>query len=456
MTPGLPGFYYDRERRKYFKITPSQHASGASSTYSKAAVAEQETKYKEANKLEEWHKQLRKSRVKRNYLLQTHPLGGILSLRRELGNLEGRTDLAAAAAWAKGLERYSFIEKPVSPDPEPTRNIRDFIRDPGTGAIAWTEDWSSYPSHVNVPQATGLGMSKPPSLHIIRLLQPSEYMSNLNNFRDWRRRHNYHPQTAYLPEIDAQVASIIRLPSRVKTVWCSAAGPHTRHPVFAVGTSHGAKLVGLREESVETWLQEFDWPDDERTHDTFAVDFWTRDNVMCGMRSGKVRMWDTRANGANVRLQHASCVSHIRAIDEHKVLVAGLRDQLSVYDTRFITPIVDDLRRSWGGKGGKDHMHHPPSLPLHTFPTYRMKEYLYPRLGFDVHRNLVASGTEDQRVQIFDLKSGLELGVGNQDLLPNDTLTGHARCVKFVDHDFNGDGLRLLVANGTRIDAWDW
>lgn len=46
MTPGLPGFYYDRERRKYFKITPSQHASGASSTYSKAAVAEQETKYK--------------------------------------------------------------------------------------------------------------------------------------------------------------------------------------------------------------------------------------------------------------------------------------------------------------------------------------------------------------------------------------------------------------------------
>ncbi|KAI4178934.1 MAG: hypothetical protein LQ348_005492 [Seirophora lacunosa] len=321
--------------------------------------------------------------------------------------------------------------------------------------------------------------------------EPSEYMSNLNNFRDWRRRHNYHPQTAYLPEIDAQVASIIRLPSRVKTVWCSAAGPHTRHPVFAVGTSHGAKLVGLREESVETWLQEFDWPDDERTHDTFAVDFWTRDNVMCGMRSGKVRMWDTRANGANVRLQHASCVSHIRAIDEHKVLVAGLRDQvwppfppkpglsyppflvckevsssplsfllagfqLSVYDTRFITPIVDDLRRSWGGKGGKDHMHHPPSLPLHTFPTYRMKEYLYPRLGFDVHRNLVASGTEDQRVQIFDLKSGLELGVGNQDLLPNDTLTGHARCVKFVDHDFNGDGLRLLVANGTRIDAWDW
>lgn len=171
-------------------------------------------------------------------------------------------------------------------------------------------------------------MSKPPSLHIIRLLQPSEYVINLNNFRDWRRRHNYHPQTAYLPEIDAQVASVVRLPGKVKTVWCSAAGPHAHHPIFAVGTSHGAKLVGLRDESVETWLQEYDWPDDERTHDTFAVEFWNPNNVLCGMRSGKVRMWDIRANGANVRLQHGSCVSHIQAIDEHKILVAGLRDQV--------------------------------------------------------------------------------------------------------------------------------
>ncbi|KAI4135984.1 MAG: hypothetical protein LQ341_005818 [Variospora aurantia] len=494
MPPVLPGFHYDRERRKYFKVTPNQHASGASSSYSKAAVAKEETNYKEGNTLEEWHERLRKTRVERNYLTQAHPLGGMLGLRRELGNQEGRIEFAAAAVWAKGLERYNFIEKPAPSDAEPTRNIRDFVRDPGTGAIIWTEDWSSHPHHVNVPQvkvpipapdgspnnvsrylmddgkplgvmpdsetssATGLGMSKPPSLHIIRLLQPSEYVINLNNFRDWRRRHNYHPQTAYLPEIDAQVASVVRLPGKVKTVWCSAAGPHAHHPIFAVGTSHGAKLVGLRDESVETWLQEYDWPDDERTHDTFAVEFWNPNNVLCGMRSGKVRMWDIRANGANVRLQHGSCVSHIQAIDEHKILVAGLRDQLSVYDTRFITPLIQPRPPSRGkAKDPAYHPPHPPSLPLHTFPSYRMKEYLYPRLGFDVHRNLVASGTEDQKVQIFDLKSGLELGVGqDQDLLPNDRLTGHARCLKFVEHEFNGDGLRLLVANGTRINAWAW
>lgn len=85
-----------------------------------------------------------------------------------------------------------------------------------------------------------------------------------------------------------------------------------------------------------------------------------------------------------------------------------------------------------------------------------MKEYIYPRLGFDVYRNLVATGTEDKKVQIFDLHSGRELQVGNQDRLPADTLMAPARCLKFVEHGFNGDGLRLLVANGRRIDAWAW
>ncbi|KAI4132361.1 MAG: hypothetical protein LQ338_000709 [Usnochroma carphineum] len=214
----------------------------------------------------------------------------------------------------------------------------------------------------------------------------------------------------------------------------------------------------LRDESMQTSLQEYNWSDDERSHDTLAVDFWTHNNVLCGMRSGRVRMWDIRANGANVRLQHASCVSHVRAIDENKVLVAGLKNQLALYDLRFIRPELDSSSPKSKGKGKAPPYsdHNPPSLPLHSFPTYRMKEYLYPRLGFDVHRNLVASGTEDKKVQIFDLHSGRELHIGNNDLLPNDTLTGHARCLKFVEHGFGGEGLRLLVANGARIDAWAW
>ncbi|KAI4132360.1 MAG: hypothetical protein LQ338_000708 [Usnochroma carphineum] len=157
MPPNLPGFYYDEQRRKYFKIIPNQHAT-ARFSHSKAAVDEERMRYRlnglvqEGKELEEWHNQLRKTRVKRNHLLQVHPLGGTIGLRREVGYQEGHTDFATAAIWAKGLERYEFIEKSTPPEPEPTRNIRQFVRDPGTGAIAWTEDWSDYPSHVNVPQ----------------------------------------------------------------------------------------------------------------------------------------------------------------------------------------------------------------------------------------------------------------------------------------------------------------
>lgn len=153
-------------------------------------------------------------------------------------------------------------------------------------------------------------------------------MTNLRNHRRWQRQHSYHPETAYVPEIDANASGVVKLGRKVETVWCSAAGPHAHRSVFAVGTSVGAQLVGLRDGSVETWSQEYNWPDDEQSHDTNAVDFLSHTNVLCGMRSGKVRLWDIRSNGSNVRFQHGSCVLHVRAIDENKALVAGLDDMV--------------------------------------------------------------------------------------------------------------------------------
>lgn len=121
-------------------------------------------------------------------------------------------------------------------------------------------------------------------------------------------------------------------------------------------------------------------------------------------------------------------------------------NQLSMYDARFIKVFPQSEQSSAFA----------PSEPLYTFPTYRMKASTYPKLGFDVYRDLVASGTEDMKVQIFDLTSGKELDVGHKHNLPNGTLTNPAMCLKFVEHDHNGDGLRLLVANGRKIDAWAW
>lgn len=166
---------------------------------------------------------------------------------------------------------------------------------------------------------------------MIRLIEPSAYSTIVNNALNWQRERDLDrsmPQDAYLPGIGIEPGSRVPLAEKVNTVWCSAAGPHTDSAMFAVGTSRGTQLVGSRGDAVTELRRESNWPDDETSLDTLAVDFQTHTNVLCGMRSGKVRLWDCRANDSNVKFQHGSCVTHLRAISEEKVLVAGLEDQV--------------------------------------------------------------------------------------------------------------------------------
>ncbi|KAL9025854.1 MAG: hypothetical protein Q9196_005391 [Gyalolechia fulgens] len=456
MPSDLPGYYWNESRRKYFKIV-EDHAATASSSYSKAAVAEEEQKKKDRKKLEEFSNRVQESRVPRNTLLQGHPLGGNLALQRELGSHEGHIASATAAIWAKGLDPKPFIERlgPSGPE-ELYRQIRHFIRDPGTYAIAYTMNWSEYTGHANAPSVVVMlpnparavndvdryFLDPGKSLGLMPLSEISSLSISPTRCVLWVPR----PTTHYLRIfIDHKIQSNGNWRQELCTEYTHA-GPHANQPIFAVGTSDGVKLVGLRNESLEILVQHLDWPRDDQGRDTLAVEFWTETTVLAGMRSGKVRLWDIRANGANVRFQHMGTVRHVRAIDEHKVLVAGLKDKLSLYDARFIKVSPQSEQSSTFA----------PSEPLYTFPTYRMKASTYPKLGFDVYRDLVASGTEDMKVQIFDLTSGKELDVGHKHNLPNGTLTHPAMCLKFVEHDHNGDGLRLLVANGRKIDAWAW
>lgn len=180
-------------------------------------------------------------------------------------------------------------------------------------------------------RATGLGRQLRPSLHLLRLMDPTAYAAKLQNALTWQQERDIDPslpQDAYLPEIGRGTSTTIRLAGEVNTIWCSAAGPHTDCARFAVGTSRGTWLVGMGDNAVTKLDREANWPDDEMSLNTLAVDFQTHTNILCGMRSGKVRLWDCRVNDSSIKFQHASCVTHLRAIGEEKVVVAGLEDQV--------------------------------------------------------------------------------------------------------------------------------
>ncbi|KAL8834645.1 MAG: hypothetical protein Q9170_003647 [Blastenia crenularia] len=482
MPPILPGFHYDDKTGRYFKII-EDHAATANSKHSKSAIRQENQRKKESERLKEYHNRLSTKTVTRNTLLQVHPLGGFLGLKRELGDHEGRTVSSAAVIWTKGLEHKPLTHNtPPKEADEPWRNVRHFIEDPGTGAIAFSTNMPEYSTHVNnvhnanetdryhfhvgkalglmpftetsslsispsrAVLATGLGDGRtPPSIHLVRLLEPQAYFANLERLEHRRSMYDY-GTSAFNQELDVPVGCQVQLPSKTKSIWCSVAGPHTDRAVFAIGTACGVELVEMRDRYLDPSVHRHDWPRSNQAHNTFAVDFWNHNVVLAGTRNGKVRVWDIRSNGSNVRFKHPSSTTHIRATNENKVLVAGLDRKLSMYDVRFLKAFPQSEQ-------SKNLL---PSQPLYDFPAYRVESYLYPKLGFDVYRNLVASGTEDKKVQIFDLTSGKELDIGATGARPNDEVLSHARCLKFVEHDDNGDGLRLLVANGSRIDAWAW
>lgn len=114
MPPALPGFYYDAEKRKYFKIQPNHVAANASAgKYSKAAVKKEAEEQRGLKRRNLFAQRVSEMRVKRSRVLES-PLAGGWCLARELG-VRKLESSAMVGAWAQGLERNEVL---ISPRPD--------------------------------------------------------------------------------------------------------------------------------------------------------------------------------------------------------------------------------------------------------------------------------------------------------------------------------------------------
>lgn len=77
-------------------------------------------------------------------------------------------------------------------------------------------------------------------------------------------------------------------------------------------------------------------------------------------------------------------------------------------------------------------------------------------MGFDVCGDLIAVGTDDETVQVFDGGTGREVRTGGGGALGERRLGGLARCLQFVGGEEERRGLRLLLAAGNGIEEWAW
>lgn len=125
----IPGFYYDEEKHKYFKITPN-HQAPQGAKYSQEAMAQAVRAKQRKDNMEA----LPCLRIQEAAIM-LHPLGGSLGLQRQSG-LRAAGLGGLMEAWASGLVRRPYFPHFLELEPKP--HIQQFIVDDATDSFFYT------------------------------------------------------------------------------------------------------------------------------------------------------------------------------------------------------------------------------------------------------------------------------------------------------------------------------
>ncbi|MCJ1304299.1 hypothetical protein MMC08_007111 [Hypocenomyce scalaris] len=124
----IPGFYYDEEKKKYFKILPN-HVAPQGVKYSKEGLRKEMEMEKKRKRTAEFSQRQRQTRIQRSSIMK-HPLGAAAALIRETGDgMQSRSDIQSQV-WTAGLERKGLFEELPR-----AKEITAFARDPSTEGI---------------------------------------------------------------------------------------------------------------------------------------------------------------------------------------------------------------------------------------------------------------------------------------------------------------------------------
>lgn len=432
----IPGYYYDSDKKRYFKIE-----AGKTAPQTAAWSAENVKRRKlEENIVAVTQKRLKESEghINRSSVLAEPLMGGFFL--RELGQIPRDTQVAS---WAKGLchkgdVSFGWVGQPRAYPNIPLFYVSGQDKKTGLGVVYATlneEDligtyiprdahgevsWEGYGSHhlrSRVPRMEALRCSQMSSM---KYHKPSHKM--LFTSREPGPRVGIscfspllsdpdNPRPAWLigdADFYQNTTVLSPAPGCVANT-CTPAPAASSNLVAMIGTSEG--LLQFSHDENLKWIVP---PVPSATRATsssnankprdpgeiFSLDFLKGNPsvVFAGGRSNKLLLLDLRVPTAEWDwIRHRSSIAHVRSVNEHQVLVAGPRSAMCVYDIRF--------RKAKGTNY--------TNRPLVTFPSFQNDSYIH--FGFDVDSALGVAATshDDGRVAIYSLHSGRRLPCPN-------------------------------------------
>lgn len=490
MNREIPGFYYDPEKKKYFKIQ-ANHAAPPGSQYSKDAVkrkcVEQE---KQQRKVRLSHRAAKEKIRKAGFL--AHPLIGLEKQIGAHGASKGLRLEWQGQAYVSQLQRRRLHRF----EPWPSRfSVGHIVRSKISGVLVaggnhganssvsfcvpeYSQGKQTYPRRMEHAifkepyRLSSISLS-----HTGYLLATMDSGPNGDSFLGLLMLPDPTVDGIHYSSSTFTDAVRIRIP---ESLWCSAPCPTGQNALFAVGTSDGlytVEGVGYR------WtLSKKPFPNNVLTGRPVSnrhigsshavvtsVEWLSSDVIACGLKDSAVFLHDLRSGGTATRLQHPHSVSKIRRVDSYRLVVAGQKS-LNMYDIRY--PPNGLQRNPKPTRSG-----HTSTRPYVTFPEYS-PEVLTPDFDLSTELNILASASDSRKIQLFSLRTGQQLpscSYSSSYLLPitEYKYPSPISCVRFEDYtdvdlapltfSSHSSGLtsaslrpKLLVSSGDVVDEWSW
>ncbi|KAJ5258691.1 hypothetical protein N7524_010247 [Penicillium chrysogenum] len=481
MAPEIPGFYYDPEKKKYFKIQ-ANHAAPPNAQYSQQAVKRKRSELMKRENKTRFRQRENKETIRKAASLK-HPL---VNLQREIGVIVSSRARQEQQARIQASQLHRGELHRFEPWPN-SYSIRHVLRNPRSGTLI-AGSARGYESSVSVcfPDIDESQWSYDHTMERVLFREPYWLGSmSLSHSGYLLATMNEGPQgdcflsAHLLPEPDEggnyrwpTFSHPIRIrPHYPMSFWCSAAQPTGSTAHFATGTSEG--LHTLEGTSSHWCLSKKPFKGNtvstgnrrrsQRTQSVHAVEWMSPDVIAAGQKNSKIFLHDLRSGGSATRLQHSDAVMEMKQMDEYRLVAAG-PTSLRMYDLRFAPTTLK---------------YHDSSKPYLTFPDF--SSLPFPTFDLSTELGLLASRTfllnigitpifslsdaniglalasQDCKVQLFSLQTGLQV---------SSPLTGRQyssppSCVRF---EYGNDtpewrgphGPSLLVGTDDVVEQWTW
>ncbi|KAK0635080.1 hypothetical protein B0T17DRAFT_515246 [Bombardia bombarda] len=393
MNVQIPGYYYDIDKKKYFKIENGKTAP-SSAAWSDSNVKRRQLDSHDAEVRREQLAQIA-ARVRRSRLLNEPLTGGFLG--RETGQTWHSYLDTQTASWAQGLRSKGsiWLDQPDATDASYRTDTVSVMyignNDTETGlGIAYgairdeplmksyiprdAEDevnfYSAHSAHRNLTFMAEL------AYHRVRQVSSVTYHESTHNMLLTSREpfgetghiglHCWQPLLAergnthstWLAEGDSR-AFYMPASMRQRVNWANTCtpAPAASSLVCVVGTAKG--IVKLVDDRLHWLTNPQGAPNDGGSSnrlavhgEIFSLDFLAQnpaDVILAGGRSCQVTIVDMRTPEHEwTCINHLSSVAHVHSVGAHQILAAGPRSAMAIYDIRYHSKRTSQVQtQSW-------------------------------------------------------------------------------------------------------------